>query len=91
MGRGKYEFKNVQEGEYLIAAEPDEQNDSNGHLMRFYFPESMSGKDAYVLRVGPNAVPTAIDIRCVPAKLGFEARGSVTEAAPGSRNTAGPR
>jgi hypothetical protein len=80
---GRYEFKNVQEGDYLIAAEPDKQNDPNGRIARFYFPESMSGKDAYTLRVGPNAVLTAIDIRCVPVKQGFEAKGRVVD--PGTK------
>ncbi|MDM7997152.1 MAG: carboxypeptidase-like regulatory domain-containing protein [Acidobacteriota bacterium] len=80
---GKYKFSDVLAGDYLIAAEPDEQNDPNGRLIRFYFPESMSGKgETYTLRVGPGSVLTAIDIRCVPVKLGFEAKGKVVE--PGS-------
>jgi hypothetical protein len=77
---GKYEYRNVQEGDYLVAVEPDAQSDPNGKVTRFYFPESMSGKEAYTLRVGPNAVLTAIDIRCIPVKQGFEAKGRVVES-----------
>jgi hypothetical protein len=77
---GKYKFSDVLAGDYLIAAEPDVQNDPNGRLIRFYFPESVSGKgEAYTLRVGPGSILTAIDIRCVPEKLGFEARGKLVE------------
>ena len=77
---GKYNFKDVPSGDYLIAAEPDVQNDPNGRRIRYYFPDSMSGRDTYVLRVGPGSVLTAIDIRCVPSKLGFEAKGKVVES-----------
>jgi len=78
---GRYEFTDVAEGDYLVAAEPDLQGDRNGRTLRFYFPESMSGKEAYTLRVGPGSVLTAIDIRCVPGKQGFEARGKVVDSA----------
>jgi hypothetical protein len=77
---GKYEFKNVQEGDYWVAVQPDVQSDPNGKSSLFYFPETMSGKDAYTLRVGPSAVLTAINIRCVPVKQGFEAKGRVVES-----------
>jgi hypothetical protein len=77
---GRYEFRNVQEGDYWVAAEPDVQSDPSGRVMRFYFPETMLGTEAYILRVGPNAVLTAIDIRCVPVKQGFEAKGRVVES-----------
>ncbi len=78
---GRYEFTDVAEGDYLVAAEPDVQGDPNGRTLRFYFPESMSGKEAYTLRVGPGSILTAIDIRCVPGKQGFEARGEVVDSA----------
>jgi hypothetical protein len=81
---GRYEFTNVPEGNYLIAAQPEVQDDPNGRITLFYFPESMSGKEAWTLRVGPDSVLTAIDIRCIPEKLGFEARGSVVESVSGN-------
>jgi hypothetical protein len=77
---GKYEFKNVQEGDYWVAVWPDVQSDPNGKISMFFFPETMSGKEAYTLRVGPNAVLTAIDVKCVPVKQGFEAKGRVLES-----------
>ncbi|HSW38386.1 MAG TPA: carboxypeptidase-like regulatory domain-containing protein [Acidobacteriota bacterium] len=80
---GRYEFRNVLAGDYLVAAQPELQNDPSGRITLFYFPESMSGKQAYTLRVGPDSVLTAIDIRCIPEKLGFEARGRVVESVSG--------
>jgi len=76
---GRYEFKDIEEGDYWVAVQPTEPS-PDGKMSLFYFPETMSGKDAYVVRVGPNAVLTAINVKCVPVKQGFEARGSVVDS-----------
>ncbi len=77
---GKYEFLNVAEGNYWLAVQPVGMTDTTGRDMLFYFPDKLVMKDSYMFRVGPNAVLTAMDVRCVPGKVGFEAKGRIVES-----------
>ncbi|MEJ2108350.1 MAG: carboxypeptidase-like regulatory domain-containing protein [Acidobacteriota bacterium] len=82
---GFYSFKNVPEGDYqvFVVRLP---NDSTGNSapVTYYFPGVPSPVEAQNIRVGPNAVLTAIDIRFTTESSGYQARGRAVDAETGA-------